>query len=214
KYLALQEQAQVAKPKVLQAVKDLNLEMSVVEVKIDWLEKQILVVFVAETRIDFRQLVTILANIFKKKIRLYQIGNRDRAQFCAGYGVCGRELCCSGFFQEMPAVTMDAAREQNISFKGGENLSGVCGKLKCCLNYELDQYRKLKKLFPKYGSTVKIEDKEHKVIGIDVLNKKIKLRSGHSYQTMDLEEFNTYRNIPQSKNKNEDLLESKISVDE
>ncbi len=178
------------KPTVASAVKQLELELSISSIDISFNQKKLLIIFTADARVDFRALVRILAGTFKKKIHLLQIGARDKAQLIKGYGTCGRELCCTNQLKDIPSVTMDAPREQNIAFKGSESLSGCCGKLKCCLNYEAKQYKELKIGFPKFGSKINIEDKKYVIIGMDILNKTIKLKSDYTYITLSLEEFN------------------------
>jgi len=178
------------KVKTLESIKQLELNMFFVDMRISFDSTFVLIIFTSESRVDFRKLVRVIASLFKKKIQMLQIGARDRSKLLGGHGICGQKLCCANHLTEIPSVTMDAAREQNISFKGSESLSGCCEKLKCCLNYEVTQYKKLKVLFPKFGSTVKIDDKEHVIIGMDILNKKIKLKASHSYITLGLDEFN------------------------
>ena len=178
------------KESVIESIKSLELNIALVKVELSFNQKLVLVVFTSETRIDFRQLVRVLAGKFKKKIQMLQIGARDRAQLVEGCGMCGRKLCCQKHLKEIPSVIMDAAREQNIAFKGAENLSGVCEKLKCCLNFEVEEYKKLKKLFPKFGTEITIDKQKFVVAGLDILNKKVKLRSDHIYKVFDLDEFN------------------------
>jgi len=181
---------QEKKSDILKAIKDLELNMSFVRAQVSFDNKKILIVFTSDNRVDFRKLVRILAGTFKKKIQLLQIGVKDRARILGEYGVCGKKLCCKSFLTTMPSVVMDAAREQNIAFKGAESLSGMCDKLKCCLNFELEQYKKLKKLFPKHGENLTVDGKEFSVISTDILNKKIKLKHKNDYLTLTVAEFN------------------------
>lgn len=134
-------------------------------------------IFTASDRVDFRDFVKDLAAVIKKKIYLRQIGPRDRARMIGGYGVCGKRCCCSQFLKDLKAVNMDCTKIQGISSKGVSKLLGCCGKLLCCLNYETDVYVECSKCFPEEGQIVKIKkDKiEAKVIGRDILNKKVKL---------------------------------------
>jgi cell fate regulator YaaT (PSP1 superfamily) len=138
--------------------------------------------FTAEERVDFRELVKDLAAVFKKKIYLQQIGPRDRSRLVSGFGVCGRELCCSTFLHETPAVSMDAVRTQNIFFKDRDKLTGLCGKLKCCLNYELDEYARLRRELPGIGSLVQIKSRKGsrsndrgKIIGLTILDQLVRV---------------------------------------
>ncbi len=134
--------------------------------------------FVAKERIDFRELVKDLARIFKKKIFLYQIGPRDRARLQDGYGTCGQRLCCSSFLFKPPSVTMEAVRAQNLYYKDREKLMGLCGRLKCCLNYEMDHYKELKANMPEVGSRVHLHDKGntvYRVISQSILDQQLRV---------------------------------------
>lgn len=170
-------------------IQQLKLPMSIVDIYLPIDKKTLLISFTSDSRVDFRDLVRILAGKYKKKITLYQIGSRDSAKQIGGYGICGRKICCSNHLAILPSVTMDSAREQNIAFKGTESLSGLCGKLKCCLNFEAEQYKKLKKQFPSFGDKIKINGEKYAVIGMDILNGKIKLRGEENYITIDLQTY-------------------------
>lgn len=183
------EKAKELKPMVLEEVQNFKLPMSIATLELSLDSQTLLISYTAESRIDFRELVRKLASNLKKKIQMLHIGARDKAKLMGGFGICGRKTCCSQYLRVLPSVTMDAAREQNIAFKGAESLTGVCGKLKCCLNYESSQYKELKKKFPRFGSNVKLPDGEFVIIGMDILNGKVKMKSDHTYITMDLDEF-------------------------
>ena len=126
-------------------------------------EKKVTFYFSADGRIDFRGLVSDLAKKFKKIIRLQQIGARDKAKIIGGAGRCGRSLCCSNFLNDIESVTLDMAKEQDISF-GSSKLSGSCGKLMCCLMFELDEYKKLAEGMPAVGSTVEHKKEQCRVV--------------------------------------------------
>jgi cell fate regulator YaaT (PSP1 superfamily) len=188
--LEITEKAQTYKPLIIETIDEYKLSMVVAVLQLSFDERTLLVTYTAESRIDFRELVKKLGTLLKKRIQMLHIGARDKAKIVGGFGTCGRKTCCSQHLVTLPRVTMDAARDQNIAFKGAENLTGVCGKLKCCLNYESSQYKELKKKFPRFGSKVKVSNEEFIVIGMDILNGKVKMKSFHTYVTMDLEEFN------------------------
>lgn len=190
KVLELTEKAKSLRPEIFDEVKKQNLEMSIVDIAFSLDERTLLISYTAENRVDFRELVQNLAKKYGKKIVMLQIGARDQTKRMNLYGPCGVKVCCSNFLKSLPAVSMNAAREQNIAFKGPESLTGVCGKLKCCLNYEAEQYKQLKKQFPAFGASGKIENEYFTVIGMDILNSKIKLKSAERYITLDLEAFN------------------------
>ncbi len=133
--------------------------------------------FTSEDRVDFRDLVKELAKTLQKQIQLRQIGPRDRAKMIGGFGKCGRPLCCSTWLGKLESINMEMVRMQALESKGSSKLSGACGKLLCCLKYEVEAYRDLRKTVPKIGSVVKIKKPavEGTVIAVDILNQKIKL---------------------------------------
>lgn len=139
--------------------------------------------FVSDDRVDFRELVKDLAKTLKKQIYLRQVGPRDKAKFIGGFGKCGRQLCCSSFLAKLESVNMEMVRDQSLESKGSPKLSGACGKLLCCLKYELQTYRELKKGLPSVGSVVRLKKSfftagpSAEIIGLDILNKKIRVRT-------------------------------------
>lgn len=139
--------------------------------------------FTSEDRVDFRDLVKDLGKTLQKQINLRQIGPRDKANMVGGYGKCGRPLCCSTWLGKLESINMEMVRIQGLESKGSSKLSGSCGKLLCCLKYEVEAYRDLRKNLPRIGSMVKIgrmEDfpgGEVTVIGVDILNQKVKVVS-------------------------------------
>jgi len=114
---------------------------------------KIIFYFTAEERVDFRELVKDLVHHFKARIELRQIGVRDEAKLYGGCGWCGRELCCTTFLKEFDSVQIKMAKEQNLILTPGK-ISGVCGRLMCCLAYEYETYVKFRKKAPKYGAKV------------------------------------------------------------
>lgn len=135
-------------------------------------------VFTAKERVDFRELVKDLASSCKKKIFLEQVGPRDRSAMKGGCGTCGRKLCCSTFLKDPPPVSMNAVRHQNLFFKDRDKLTGLCGKLKCCLNYELGVYEELAKDFPPMQSEIKVlsTGKLGLVVGRSILDQQIRIQ--------------------------------------
>jgi len=132
-------------------------------------------IFTSEGRVDFRELVKKLARKFNKQIHLQQIGPRDKAKLVSGFGRCGQRLCCNKFLNKFESISMDMVREQNMANKGSAKLSGCCGKLLCCLQYEVDLYKALRENIPPLGSKVLTKEDQGSVIGIDVLNQKVKI---------------------------------------
>ncbi len=131
--------------------------------------------FTAEEKVDFRDLLKLMAGKLKKRIHLQRVGARDRAKIVGGFGSCGQETCCSNFKVELETVPLDAARDQNLMLKNNEKLFGLCGKLKCCLMYELPLYREMRRNLPHLRQKVFVGTKEGRVTGLDILNKKVKV---------------------------------------
>lgn len=171
-------------------VKKMKLDMRLVSAHYSMDETMIYITFLSENRIDFRELVKDIAKKFQKKIHLQQIGPRDKAKIEGGFGLCGQEFCCKKFLTDLPPVTMESVRVQNMAYKGTDKLSGQCGKLMCCLNYESGQYRELIEKFPKFGSSVKYKNRKGIVTGLDVLNEKLKIRfEDHNIESVSLSDL-------------------------
>jgi cell fate regulator YaaT (PSP1 superfamily) len=157
--------------------KDHQLEMKLVDVEYQFDGRKITFYFTAEGRVDFRALVKDLAAHFRTRIDLRQIGARDETRKLSGYGVCGLELCCTTWITEFLPITTQMPKEQNLSLNP-QKLSGCCGRLKCCLRYELDFYREILAQFPPLDT--KIEGLHREDIGmlekIDVFRKTLTIR--------------------------------------
>ena len=161
-------------------IKESQLPMKVIDVRISLDGKQATFVFTADGRVDFRELVKVLSKDFKKSIRMQQIGSRDEARKLGGYGICGREFCCVNFPGSIPSITTDMARVQQIAHRGTERISGLCGRLMCCLAYEADQYRSLLEGMPELYSIINTREGRGTVVEINAMTQeiKIKLESG------------------------------------
>ena len=138
---------------------------------------------------DFRALLKELAATFRTRIELRQIGARDAAKMYGGVGPCGRPLCCSEFIYEFPNVSIKMAKNQSLSLKQSK-LNGLCGRLMCCLSYEDEFYREARKNFPDFGEYITTSEGEGKVIGLNILNNKVKLRLDHTIKEFDVSEVN------------------------
>ncbi|MCK5471658.1 stage 0 sporulation protein [Candidatus Gracilibacteria bacterium] len=170
------ELASDALEKARAKIMELALPMQIVEARLAFDREEISFFFTADERIDFKEVVPKLAGIMKKRIHLTQLGTRDRAKAHGGFGICGREQCCSsGVIPKFRSITMEMVKTQELAMKGAEKLSGPCGKLLCCLAYELEEYRKMRKNLPAWGSTVKTKKGGGKVIALDILNQKVKI---------------------------------------
>ncbi len=153
-----------------------KLDMKLVDVELQWDGRKMTFYFTAEGRVDFRDLVRDLATKFRTRIDLRQIGARDETKKISGYGVCGRPLCCATFLTEFKPITTQMPRDQFLPLNPTK-LSGVCGRLKCCLRYELDIYRDFQRECPKIGHPIKDEDKGlGEVDKLDVIREQIQVR--------------------------------------
>lgn len=137
----------------LEKIRARRLNMDLVAVERQFDHKKITFYFTAENRVDFRELVRDLAGVFCTRIELRQIGVRDEARFKGGIGICGREFCCSGFLHKFVPVTLKMAKVQQLPLNPAK-LSGPCGRLRCCLNYEEKLYGELRRNLPKVGAHV------------------------------------------------------------
>lgn len=152
-----------------------KLEMKLVDVEYTFDNSKIIFYFTADGRVDFRELVKDLASVFKMRIELRQIGVRDEAKMRGGIGTCGRSLCCHSWLTEFDPVSIKMAKIQNLSLNPTK-ISGICGRLMCCLKYENDVYVELKKGMPDPGERIKTPDGIAVVVETNLLENKIKTR--------------------------------------
>jgi len=152
----------------LRSIAKLGLEMQLVDVEHLFGGERIIVYYLAEGRIDFRELVKMLAGEFQTRIEMRQIGVRDEAKLLADYGDCGKEVCCNTHLIEMPPVSMKMAKLQKATLDPTK-ISGRCGRLKCCLRYEYDMYEKMQKELPPIGSRVQTPEGPARVVGHEIL---------------------------------------------
>jgi cell fate regulator YaaT (PSP1 superfamily) len=144
-----------------------QLKMKVSEAEWQWDRNKLTIYFTAERRVDFRELVRDLARTFRTRIELKQIGVRDEAALLGGVGRCGRQLCCATWLREIKPVSLQLAKDQNLSLNPSQ-ISGTCGRLMCCLTYEHDSYLQARKRFPREGKVLRTLQGHEKVIGIDI----------------------------------------------
>ncbi len=147
--------------------KQLNLDMKVSQVEIQADGRKATFFYIADDRVDFRELIKVYAKEFKVKVEMRQIGARQEAAKVGGVGSCGRELCCSTWLTDFKSVNTTAARYQNLSINQSK-LSGQCGRLKCCLNYELDTYLDALQHFPDNAETIRVEKGTANLIKKDI----------------------------------------------
>lgn len=160
--------ALVALKKARDIVEKSKLKMQLIGAEYTFDRNRLTFNFLADNRIDFRELVKELATEFKTRIELRQIGVRDKAKQVGGIGQCGRVLCCSSFLNDLDTVSINMAKNQNIALNPSK-INGVCGRLLCCLKYEDETYKECRKCLPKIGSFVDTKEGQGKVISVDVL---------------------------------------------
>jgi cell fate regulator YaaT (PSP1 superfamily) len=151
-----------------QRIEELQLEMRLIDVEHLYGGERVIVYYLAEDRVDFRQLVKNLAKEFQTRIEMRQIGVRDEAKLLADYGDCGKPVCCNTHLSEMPPVSMRMAKLQKATLDPSK-ISGRCGRLKCCLRYEYDTYLELKKELPPVGSEIVTNEGKGKVLALEIL---------------------------------------------
>ncbi len=184
----IEQRSEQAKATIREAVADQKLDMKIVEAAYNLDKTQLFISFTAENRVDFRALLKELASIFRTRIELRQIGARDAAKVYGGVGPCGRPLCCSEFIYEFPNVSIKMAKNQALSLKQSK-LNGLCGRLMCCLTYEDDFYREAQKNFPDFGEWISTSEGRGRVIGLNILGNKVKLRFDDFVKEFDLAEI-------------------------
>lgn len=171
-------------------VKKSNLPMKVISCVYSFEGGSITFTFIAEERVDFRDLVKSLSRTFQRSIKLHQIGARDEVRQEGGYGICGRELCCIRFKGNLPSISSEMAKAQQIIRRGSERISGICGRLMCCLAYEADQYQKILGKMPALGSEIKVKGDTGIVKEVNILTGEIKVEfSNNSIAKIKLEEL-------------------------
>ena len=170
KYLSNLKDAKEAFIKAKDIVKKLDLDMRLLSANFT-LDKEVLLInFVSDDRVDFRELAKKLASLYKTRIELHQVGARDKAKEVCGIGRCGQELCCSRFLNQLNSVTMNMAKDQNLALNPSK-INGACGRLLCCLSYEEDVYCELSKGMPKVGQKMKHKGKDGVVVSVDILKR-------------------------------------------
>ncbi len=185
--LTLREKTAVEEAKKLS--QKLKLDMSIISSEFTFDESKVIINFTAENRVDFRELVKMLAGVLKTRIELRQVGARDKAKLLGGIGPCGRELCCKKFLSDFEKVNIKMAKNQNVSLSPS-NINGLCGKLKCCLAYENEQYIELINKMPKLSSKVKTKDGEGVVVYNDLLKQIVSVKIVKQDDNFEINDYN------------------------
>ena len=173
----------------LEKIKKHNLDMKLIDCEYTFDNNKVLFYFTADGRIDFRELVKDVASVFKTRIELRQIGVRDETKIKGGIGICGRDLCCNTFLSEFIPVSIKMAKEQNLSLNPSK-ISGMCGRLMCCLKNEQETYEYLNSKLPHVGDEVRIRGGGKGVVHeVSVLKQKVKLIITDEKDEKSLEEY-------------------------
>ena len=155
-------------------VNKLKLKMNILSCEYTFNKNQLIFNFTADSRVDFRDLVKELAEIYKTRIELRQVGVRDKAKVVGGCGQCGKQLCCNQFLNDLDSVSINMAKNQGLALNPNK-INGVCGRLLCCLKYEDDTYTACRRVLPCLGSMIETEDGKGRVVAVDLLKKSYKV---------------------------------------
>lgn len=153
-----------------------NLDMKLVDVHFSFDGGRITFAFIAGSRLDFRGLVKDLTHIFQKSIRMQQLGVRDEAKYLGSWGPCGRGLCCQNFLKDLGQVSAEYVEIQQLMHRGSDRLSGICGRLRCCLRYEKETYEKLTASLPAIGTKVRTDHGRGVIVAHNILRQSVNVQ--------------------------------------
>lgn len=188
KYFSNVEKAKEALFICQQEIKNLELDMNLIEAEYTLDSSKLIFTYAAEERVDFRELLKVLATRFHCRIELRQIGPRNKAKMVGGIGQCGRELCCAKFMNDFDMISINMAKNQLLALNI-QKLSGQCGKLKCCLKFEDEQYKEMRKGLPKLNSKIVFEGKQYRITSMNVITKEAKIENREDVRFMPFEEL-------------------------
>jgi len=166
----------------------LNLQMNIISAEYTLDRQKITFIYLADDRVDFRELLKVLASIFHCRIDLRQVGTRDKAKMVSGIGVCGRELCCAKFMGDFDRISINMAKNQLLALNI-QKLSGQCGNLMCCLRFEDEAYKDIRKELPKLNSQVEYEGETYRITSMNVIAKNCKLENQEHAMFITLDEL-------------------------
>ena len=170
-------------------VANLHLPMNLMSANYTLDGSRVTITYTSESRVDFRELLRILAPQLKCRIELRQIASRDKAKLVGGLGICGLQLCCTTFLNQFDGISISRAKNQMLTLNIPK-LSGACGKLICCLLYEDDLYTEAKKDFPRIGTVIHDNGVDYTVETYNVLSRSVKLSNAEGYQFISLDDYN------------------------
>lgn len=182
------EKAKEAMVLCAQEIRKLNLDMNLIEAEYTLDQSKLIFTYSAEERVDFRELLKCLANLFHCRIELRQVGPRNKAKMVGGIGQCGRELCCAKFLNDFEMISINMAKNQLLALNI-QKLSGQCGKLKCCLKFEDEQYKEMRKGLPKLNSRIEFEGKMYRITSMNVIVKQAKIENKEDVRFVSFEEL-------------------------
>lgn len=192
------DQAKAALDITRKEIERLGLQMNLLEAKYTLDGSKITITYTADNRVDFRELLKVLAPQLHCRIELRQIAPRDKAKLIGGIGTCGLPLCCNTFLNEFDGIAISRAKNQMLTLNIPK-LSGPCGKLICCLLYEDEMYTEAKKNFPNLGVHVIYDGHEYAVTGLNILSNTVKLENPLTIKNIPLEEFNGLKIVEKEK---------------
>ena len=182
------ENSKKASDIVLDSIRKYDLSMTLVNVQYTLDATKIIISYVSETRVDFRELLKDLASQLKCRIELRQIGTRDRSKVVGGIGICGLPLCCNTFLRNFDGISINMAKNQYLALNI-QKLSGHCGKLICCLKYEDEAYLEIKKTLPRIGTRIQYKDQEFKVTSFNVITGVARIENRETIDSISIKEL-------------------------
>ena len=188
-YEANQKDAGIALEISKNEAEKLGLDMNFISCEYTLDKTKVILSYIADERVDFRELLKILASRLHTRIELRQIGSRDKAKMIGGIGICGLPLCCSTFLNEFDGISINRAKNQMLAINIPK-LSGHCGKLICCLKYEDDIYSEERRKFPDLGCKIWLDKVEYTVTGVNIISKVVKLENSEDVKFLPLEVLN------------------------
>ena len=182
------ENAKEASAIIIDSIRKYELPMTLVNVQYTLDASKVIISYVSETRVDFRELLKELASQLKCRIELRQIGTRDRSKVVGGIGICGLPLCCNTFLRNFDGISINMAKNQYLALNI-QKLSGHCGKLICCLKYEDEAYLEIKKTLPRIGTRIQYKDQEFKVTSFNVITGVARIENRETIDSISIKEL-------------------------
>jgi cell fate regulator YaaT (PSP1 superfamily) len=173
---------------VMQSVKDYGLDMDLICVQYNFELSKLFVYYTSQTRVDFRELIRNLGHTLRTRIQMVQIGARDEAKMIGGIGICGQILCCQRFLKNFCLVTIDMVKNQELSLTASK-LSGLCGRLTCCISYENDTYKDIKENLPDIGAMILTPEGKAKLAAIDYIKEKVTVDFGGLFKIFTIKQI-------------------------